>query len=95
MTKHNTISTLLKSARIEDKATGKFAEEIELRLSPDEVRRLQLPPSSVNDLKTLEDFLLDCGAILPEDPQEIRPARWRDQQRYHEHHWRQPLLRDQ
>jgi hypothetical protein len=37
-TKFDTISIISKIARIEDKATGIFGEQFEIRLSPDEVR---------------------------------------------------------
>jgi hypothetical protein len=69
-TKFDKISIISKIARIEDKATGIFGEQFEIRLSPDEVRQLTLPPSSVNDLRTLENALLDHGAVLPSDLQE-------------------------
>jgi Domain of unknown function (DUF927) len=69
-TKFDKISIISKIARIEDKATGIFGEQFEIHLSPDEVRQLTLPPSSVNDLRTLENALLDHGAVLPSDLQE-------------------------
>jgi hypothetical protein len=69
-TKFDKISIISKIARIEDKATGIFGERFEIHLSPNEVRQLTLPPSSVNDLRTLDNALLDHGAVLPSDPQE-------------------------
>ncbi len=69
-TKFDKISIISKIARIEDKATGIFGEQFEIHLSPEQVRQLRLPPSSVNDLRTLENALLDHGAVLPSDPQE-------------------------
>jgi hypothetical protein len=69
-TKFDKISIISKIARIEDKATGIFGERFEIHLSQDEVRQLTLPPSSVNDLRTLDNALLDHGAVLPSDPQE-------------------------
>jgi hypothetical protein len=60
-----------KIARIEDKATGQFLEEIEFPVSPTEVRRLELLPSVVADPSKFEGSLIDRGAILPDDP----PAR--------------------
>jgi uncharacterized protein (DUF927 family) len=65
-------STIYKSMRIEDKAKGKFEEYFEIQLSPTEVRQMKLPPSRVNDLRALEDELLDHGAVLPSDQQERR-----------------------
>jgi hypothetical protein len=67
MTYDNTNSVLRKTARIEDKATGKFVEEIEFPVGPTEVRRCKLLPSDVNDLTKFENLLIDRGAILPED----------------------------
>jgi hypothetical protein len=67
-TKHNLV--LRKIARIEDKATEKFVEEIEFSVSPTEVRRRQLLPSIVSDPGKFESQLLDFGAILPDDSQD-------------------------
>jgi hypothetical protein len=69
-TKFDKISIISKIARIEDRATGTFGERFEIHLSPNEVRQLTLPPSSVNDFRTLANALLDHGAVLPSDPQE-------------------------
>jgi hypothetical protein len=67
-TKHtNSTPVLRKIARIEDKATGKFVEEIEFSDSPTGVRRRQLLPSIVSDPGKFESHLLDFGAILPDD----------------------------
>jgi putative DNA primase/helicase len=66
----NVMPPLHKIARIEDKATGLFLEEIEFPLSQTEVRRVQLSPSAINDISGLQDSLLDRGAVLPDDAQE-------------------------
>jgi Domain of unknown function (DUF927) len=63
---HNTKSAIRKIARIEDKATGEFLEEIEFPVGSTEVRRLQLLPSVVNDSGRLEDCLVDRGAKFPD-----------------------------
>jgi hypothetical protein len=65
----NTNPVVRKTARIEDKATGQFLEEIEFRVSPEEVRRVQLLPSVVADLNKFEGSLIDRGARLPDDTQ--------------------------
>jgi hypothetical protein len=61
----NVMPLLRKIARIEDKATGLFIEEIEFPVSQTETRRLQLSASEINDLSALYDNLLDHGAVLP------------------------------
>jgi hypothetical protein len=67
-TKHtNSTPVLRKIARIEDKATEKFVEEIEFSDSPTGVRRRQLLPSIVSDPGKFESHILDFGAILPDD----------------------------
>jgi putative DNA primase/helicase len=69
-TTKNVMPPLRKIARIEDKETGLFREEIEFPVSQTEVRRLQLAPSVVNNPAALRDSLLDHGAVLDHDPQE-------------------------
>jgi hypothetical protein len=68
-TTHQTMPAIRKIARIEDKATTQFLEEIEFPISSTEVRRIQLAPSVVNDPTRFENFLLDRGASLPHDAQ--------------------------
>ena len=69
-TTQNVMPPLRKLARIEDKATGLFLEEIEFPVSQTEVRRIQLSPAVVNDPAKLEDDLLDHGAVLANDAQQ-------------------------
>jgi hypothetical protein len=67
---NDTTQVIRKVARIEDKATGQFLEEIEFYVSATEKRRIQLLPSIVSDPSRLESSLIDRGALLPEDSQE-------------------------
>jgi hypothetical protein len=69
-TTQNMLPPLRKLARIEDKATGLFLEEIEFPVSQTEVRRIQLSPAVVNDPAKFEDDLLDHGAVLADDAQQ-------------------------
>jgi uncharacterized protein (DUF927 family) len=64
------VLAIRKVARIEDKATGQFLEEIEFPVSSTKLRRIQLAPSVVNDPGRLENCLLDHGARLPDDEHE-------------------------
>jgi hypothetical protein len=59
--------TIRKIARIEDKATRKFVDEIEFASSATEKRRLEVLPSVINDPSSLQQLLWDHGAILPDD----------------------------
>jgi Domain of unknown function (DUF927) len=68
-THDNTNPVVRKTARIEDRATGQFLEEIEFPVSPGETRRLQLLPSVVADPSKFEGSLIDRGARLPDDTQ--------------------------
>jgi hypothetical protein len=63
----NAMPAFRKVARIEDKATGQFLDEIEFPVSPSEVRSCQLLPSVVSDPGKFESNLLDRGAMLPDD----------------------------
>ena len=66
----NVMPPLRKLARIEDKATGLFLEEIEFPVSQTEVRRIAAFAAVVNDPAKLEDDLLDHGAVLANDAQQ-------------------------
>ena len=61
-----------KVARIEDKATGTFLEVIEFPVSATKCRRITLPPSTVNSPGPFKKALLDAGAILPKNDQELQ-----------------------
>jgi Domain of unknown function (DUF927) len=61
-----------KVARIEDKATGQFLDQIEFWVGPTDKRRLNLLPSIVGDPTKFENSLLDHGAVLPPEGEERR-----------------------
>ena len=61
-----------KVARIEDKATSTFLEVIEFPVSPTKRRRIPLEPSIVNSLGQFKNTLLDAGATLPKNDQELK-----------------------
>ncbi len=61
-----------KIARIEDKATGTFLEVIEFPVSATKRRRLRLAPSTINSFDQFKNALLDAGAILPKNDQELK-----------------------
>ncbi len=65
--------TIRKIARIEDKATATFLEVIEFTKSNAELGRLELTPSVVNNLSSFANALLDAGAILPKDDEDVKP----------------------
>jgi hypothetical protein len=62
--------TVRKIARIEDKATGQFLDQIEFQVGPTDKRRLDLLPSIVGDPTKFENSLLDHGAVLPPEGEE-------------------------
>ena len=66
-TKKSLASKFRRTLRIRDKATELYYDEIEFPVSSEEVARIILPPSVVNDPSTLESKLRDAGAIFPKD----------------------------
>jgi hypothetical protein len=61
-----------KIARIEDKATATFLDEIEFSISATERRRLTLAPAVVNNRGHFKNALLNHGAILPKNKEELQ-----------------------
>ena len=65
MISNKQVIAVIKTARIKDKATGHYWEEVEFPVSQTEKGRLQLLPSIVSDKRELEKKLRDAGARLP------------------------------
>lgn len=63
----NPMAAIRRLARIEDKATGQFVDEIEFPINSTEVRRIQLAPSIVNDPSRFANAILDGGGKLPNE----------------------------
>jgi uncharacterized protein (DUF927 family) len=64
--------TIRKIARIHDKATDKYLEVIEFLISEFEIKRVELLPSVVSELKTFGKALRDAGAILPKNRDKLK-----------------------
>jgi hypothetical protein len=64
--------TIRKIARIHDKATDKYLEVIEFPISEFEIKRVELLPSVVSELKTFGKALRDAGAILPKNRDKLK-----------------------
>ena len=67
-----TTTTIRKVARIHDKASDTYYEEILFPISGSETKRIELRPSAVNDLSAFEKNLRDKGALLPKDDEELK-----------------------
>jgi uncharacterized protein (DUF927 family) len=64
--------TIRKIARIHDKATEKYLEVIEFPISKFEIKRVELLPSVVSELKAFGKALRDAGAILPKNRDKLK-----------------------
>jgi uncharacterized protein (DUF927 family) len=61
-----------KIARIEDKVTSTFVEEIEFSVLTIERRRIRLLPSVASSFNQFKNALLDAGAVLPKSTAQLR-----------------------
>lgn len=68
----NSKPILKKVARVENRANKSILEQIEFQRHSKSNGCIELLPSVVNDRKLLERHLRDAGAVLPNDPGELR-----------------------